>query len=104
MKSGKSLADMPLESANDFFITMDNNFFIRSDGGWYSIWLGSRLADGDAIQQLMDLSGYSLSGNRLMNNLILEPSDTVISPDAFGNWSEYLKWTEPRKGIKYQRQ
>lgn len=94
MKTGDFLADMSHEAAEDFFVYLNEKdlFFIRSDGNWQGIWIGSGWTDRNAIQQLTDLSGYTLEGSRFMNNQTLEYAEAVMSPDSLGSWSEYLDW------------
>lgn len=94
IRSGAFLTDMPLEAADDLFVCLDenNHFFIRSGGNWHNMWLGKDRPNGNAIKQLMDLSGYKLSGSRFENNQKLEYVREVMSPDSVGSWSEYLEW------------
>lgn len=96
MKTGDFLADMPLKATDDLFVCLARNdtIFIRSNGNWRSMWLGFRWANRDATQQLMDLSGYKLSGSRFKNNQILEDADAIMSPGSFGSWSKYLGWLD----------
>lgn len=95
IKTGDFLTDMSLEETKDLFICLgeNDNFFIHSAGNWQDMWLGLRRADSNVTQQLMDLSGYKLSGSHFKNNRKLEYAEAVMSPDTLGSWSEYLKWT-----------
>lgn len=103
IETGDFLTDMPFAETDDLFVCLEEkgNFFIRSDGNWQDIWLGSRRTDSDVTQQLMDLSGYMLSGSRFQNNQKLEYAEAVMSPESMGGWSEYLEWTFlPFNGVK----
>lgn len=103
IETGDFLTDMSFEETDDLFVCLEekDNFFIHSDGNWQDMWLGSRRADSDAAQQLMDLSGYMLSGSRFQNDQKLEYAEEVMSPESMGGWSEYLEWTFlPFNGVR----
>lgn len=103
IETGDFLTDMALEESDDLFVCLgeNDNLFIYSGGNWQDMWLGSRRADSNVTQQLMDLSGYMLSGSRFENNRRLEYAEAVMSPDSLGSWSECLEWTFlPFNGVK----
>lgn len=95
MKTGNFLVNMPYEAVDDLLVCLEENdiIFIRSGGNWRSMWLGLRRADRGVTHQLMDLSGYKLSGSRFKNNRKLEYANVVVHPDSFGSWSGYLERT-----------
>lgn len=95
IKTGDILADMSHGQTDDLLVNLekDNTVTIRSDGNWRKMWLGLCRADYGVTRQLMDLSGYRLSGSRFGNEQKLEYAEAVMSPDSFGGWSKYLEWT-----------
>lgn len=95
MKTGEYLVDISVKKADDLFVFIneEDTIFSHSDGKWHSMWLGLHRADSDVTQQLMNLSGYMLSGSHFRGNLTLEYAKAVMSPDSTGDWSEYLEWT-----------
>lgn len=94
MKTGTFLTDMSLEAADDLFVSFgeNNDFIIHSGGSWRSMWLGNDRPDGNAIKQLMDISGYKLSGSRFKNDQKLVYARTVMAPNSVLSWSQYLEW------------
>lgn len=96
IKTGDILADISHEATHDLLVNIskNNTLTIRSNNTWRNIWLGICPANHGATRQLMNLSGYMLSGNHFENNLRLKNANAVLSPDSFGSWSAYLEWTE----------